>query len=154
MDEFRGKNNRLPEPEEIAREFGINREEVEYQVGGGILSYDSIRRGVKDELILEEDTTVKAMDFALISEKLNRAMSLLETRMPRNIDILRMLFGLPPYNREYTLDEVAERHKITRQRVRQVEEICLRDLRLRAQDQDIRLRRGEVEELGIINPRK
>ena len=44
-------------------------------------------------------------------------------------DILKMRFGLDPYFREYTLEEIAQKYNLTRERIRQRESRALRMIR-------------------------
>lgn len=53
----------------------------------------------------------------------------LESLRPREEDIMRMRFGLSPYDREHTLQEVGKKYGVKSERIRQVEAKCLRMLR-------------------------
>jgi RNA polymerase primary sigma factor len=44
-------------------------------------------------------------------------------------DVIRMRFGITPYAHEYSLDEIAQKYGITRERVRQIESKSLRRLK-------------------------
>lgn len=69
-----------------------------------------------DEILYQEDIRT-AIDEALGNLK------------PRTADILKMRFGLAPYDSEHTLEEVAKKHKVISERVRQIEAGGLRRLR-------------------------
>ena len=55
--------------------------------------------------------------------------SALESLSPREQEIVRMRYGLNEAGREYTLQEVGEMFKVTRERIRQIEEKALMKLR-------------------------
>lgn len=64
-------------------------------------------------------------------EKTNFYNSILDTLKilsPRSRDVINRRFGLKNGNKE-TLESIGEKYKITRERVRQVEEVALRELR-------------------------
>lgn len=44
-------------------------------------------------------------------------------------DIIRMRYGLPPYEKVYSLDEIGEKYKINRERARQLESKAIRSLK-------------------------
>lgn len=44
-------------------------------------------------------------------------------------DIIRMRYGLPPYEKAYSLDEIGEKYNISRDRARQLESKALRGLK-------------------------
>lgn len=43
----------------------------------------------------------------------------------RLADVMKMRFGISPYDREYTLDDIGKKHKVTRERIRQIIELQL-----------------------------
>lgn len=47
----------------------------------------------------------------------------------RNADIIRLYYGLSPYKKEYSLEEIAREYNLTRERVRQIKEKTIRILR-------------------------
>jgi DNA-directed RNA polymerase sigma subunit (sigma70/sigma32) len=44
-------------------------------------------------------------------------------------DIMKMYFGLPPYKRSHSLEDIGEKYKITRERARQKKEKCFQIIR-------------------------
>lgn len=50
-------------------------------------------------------------------------------KMPRQKDIIRMRLGLPPYQREYTQEEIADKYDVARQSISWIETKALRILR-------------------------
>jgi RNA polymerase primary sigma factor len=77
---------------------------------------------IEDEVIPSPPDTVIQID---LREKIEEA---LENHTPREATILKMRFGLGDGN-EHTLEEVGQQFKVTRERIRQIEEKALRKLR-------------------------
>ena len=50
----------------------------------------------------------------------------------REIDIVSMKFGLPPYESEHTLEEIGKKLKLTKERVRQIHEKAMTKMRSQA----------------------
>lgn len=69
-----------------------------------------------DDILFREDKSV-AIEEAL------------QTLTPRETKILKMRFGLPPYDHEYTLTEVGADEHVTGNRIREIEAKALRRLR-------------------------
>ena len=77
---------------------------------------------IKDEVLPSPPDTVIQIN---LREKIEEA---LKNHTPREANILRMRFGLGAGN-EHTLEEVGQQFKVTRERIRQIEEKALRKLR-------------------------
>jgi RNA polymerase primary sigma factor len=60
-----------------------------------------------------------------MNEKIEEALSSLSDREE---EILRMRFGIG-YDDSYTLDEIGNRYKLTKERIRQIEKSALRKLK-------------------------
>ncbi|HEX7330359.1 MAG TPA: sigma factor-like helix-turn-helix DNA-binding protein [Pyrinomonadaceae bacterium] len=78
-----------------------------------------------DELLFEEDRR------AVLEHVIN------ELR-PREAKVLRMRFGLAPYDEEHILDDVAAEMGVTRERCRQMEIMALNRLRHPAKLRDLK----------------
>ncbi len=77
-----------------------------------------------------EDKNAVSPDEDVMKQNLREAAdSALETLSPREQEIVRMRYGLNETGREYTLQEVGEMFKVTRERIRQIEEKALMKLR-------------------------
>jgi RNA polymerase primary sigma factor len=77
---------------------------------------------IEDKVIPPPPDTVIQID---LREKIEEA---LKNHTPREAAILKMRFGLGDGN-EHTLEEVGQQFKVTRERIRQIEEKALRKLR-------------------------
>ncbi|GAI38360.1 unnamed protein product [marine sediment metagenome] len=77
---------------------------------------------IKDEVLPSPPDTVIQIN---LREKIEEA---LKNHTSREANILRMRFGLGAGN-EHTLEEVGQQFKVTRERIRQIEEKALRKLR-------------------------
>jgi RNA polymerase primary sigma factor len=122
-----------PTPEEIAEEMGLEPSEVQWMMNASRQPF-SLERPVGEEgdtelahFIADEETSAPS-DVAsqhLLADKLEE---LLSTLTPREARILRLRFGLQD-GYSYTLQEVAERFGLTRERIRQIEQEALNRLR-------------------------
>ena len=139
---LRAERGREPSSEEIARELEMAVEEVE-QIRRTSQTPVSLERPVGGDDESEfghfiEDESEPLPDevagLSLRNEALSRALSMLGDRERK---ILEMRFGL---NGEAprTLDEVGRAFKVTRERVRQIENQSLKKLRVLAETQKLR----------------
>lgn len=77
-------------------------------------------------------------DVGLIRESLcDEIRRVLKTLSPREEKIIKMYFGLD-FDRPYTLEEIGENLKLTRERVRQIKERALTRLRHQSRSQNLR----------------
>ena len=78
-------------------------------------------------------------DDSLLNESLkDEVRRVLKTLSTREERIIRMYFGLD-YDRPLTLEEIGDRMKLTRERVRQIKERALIRLRHQSRSQNLRL---------------
>ncbi len=82
------------------------------------------------DLLEDESTSGLAIDKIQEFFRKEAIQELLQNMNMREKEILNMRFGLDD-GEVHTLDECAKRFKITRERIRQIEEACLKKLRLR-----------------------
>lgn len=143
IDKFRNTYGRLPSSREIAKKFNIKESEIKYQLEGGILLPGPVSKNLVPNDSAEE-LAVNIINSASLTERINNALLDLEKSSPRNADVLRMRFGIPPYEREYKHDEIAQKYKVTRQRIRQLEKFGLQYLRLHSREQKLRLMLNEL----------
>jgi RNA polymerase primary sigma factor len=77
-----------------------------------------------------EDKNAVSPDEGVMNHNLREATdSALQSLSPREQQIVRMRYGLNETGKEYTLQEVGEVFRVTRERIRQIEEVALRKLR-------------------------
>lgn len=118
----------------IADALGVMPDELftERQAQGGLKNVTrEIGEGDLDQIaalsgfqaIAPPDEMVLAAETRRMIEKSVAKLS------PRLADVIRRRFGLPPYERDHTLEEIATALGITRERVRQMEAKALRQLR-------------------------
>ena len=77
--------------------------------------------------LCEDETMLQPFDAAVQNMLRQRVDGLLNTLPERERSVLRMRFGLGN-DREHTLQEIAEAHDVTRERIRQIERRALRKL--------------------------
>lgn len=126
---------REPSPSEIAFLLEIKEEDVtdSYRNTGRHLSMDAPLANSDDNTgnmydLLESDDS-PSPEKGLLHESLNREIErALNTLPSREADVLRYSFGL---NNEYamTLEEIAEKFSLTRERVRQIREKAIKRLK-------------------------
>jgi RNA polymerase primary sigma factor len=127
------EEGRKPTPEEIAEEMGLEPGRVEWMMSASRRTI-SLERPVGEEGdaeledFIENEEGPAPSDVAsqhLLAEKMEEVLA---TLTPRQARILRLRFGLQDgYN--YTLQEVAEKFGLTRERIRQIESEALVRLR-------------------------
>ena len=137
-----GEMGREPTTEEIARELEIDPEEIEHIRRSAQVPI-SLEKPVGDEEESEfghflADEAAPAPDEAaettLRKETLRRVMDTLSLRERR---VLEMRYGLDGQHPR-TLDEVGRTFNVTRERVRQIENQCLKKLQALADSQKLR----------------
>lgn len=124
---------REPYPEEIAEKLEIPVEKVRKILGMSMepISLETPIDGEKESPLsdLIDDGNVLTPDESAMSgdltDQVNRALA---TLTPREERVLRMRFGLGE-EREYTLEEVGQALKVTREMARQIEAKALRKLK-------------------------
>ncbi len=128
------KYRRLPNPQEVAEELGIEEQEVTdmMQIGNNHTSLDAPladgQKGKLLDLISDEDEDENP-DSHIMKISLNEEISkLLATLNSRERDVLRMYFGIG-HDTAYTLEEIGVHTSITRERVRQIKDTALAKLR-------------------------
>ena len=77
---------------------------------------------------IEDRQTQSPYDTALGSERRARTMALLETLKPREARVLRLRYGLAD-GYDWTLEEVGQEFRVTRERIRQIEAKALKRMR-------------------------
>ena len=125
--------NREPTPEEVAEEMKISVEKVN-EVFNLICEPISLDNTIGDE---EEDTLGEIIPDTsfytpekVLNEYANKEIveTVLNSLNPREKDILKWRFGLMD-GRPKTMEEVGQMYKLTRERIRQIENKALRKLR-------------------------
>jgi RNA polymerase primary sigma factor len=133
FSELEQKFQREPSTEEIAEVIGITTEEVQsnLKVSGRHVSMDAPFAQGEDNSLLDvltdsnESTPDAALMISSLTVEVQRALS---TLTPRESEILGLYFGLNN-NDAMTLEEIAEKFGLTRERVRQIKEKATRRLR-------------------------
>ncbi len=137
------KYNREPSFEEISNELEISIPDISEAMSSSAfhVSLDQpIHRseeGTMKEIIRNPDS--KTPDTDLVKDSLRQEIRrVLKSLTPREEKIIKMYFGVD-YERPYTLEEIGERLKLTRERVRQIKERALIRLRHQSRSQNLRL---------------
>jgi RNA polymerase sigma factor (sigma-70 family) len=122
---------RSPTPEEIAERSGNKVQNVKRILESYKLAL-SIDSPVDDTgytlLELIEDTVFPLPDYSIYKTELRvKILESLSVLSPREKEIIKMRFGLVEEN-TYTLEEIAKRFHVTRERIRQIEESALKKL--------------------------
>lgn len=79
---------------------------------------------VRDNDMLPPD---KVTEKKIISEKINELFSIALSK--KEEQIIRMRYGLPPFDSSMTLEEIGQKFNVTKERIRQVESKALRKLK-------------------------
>jgi len=134
------RHHRKPKVSELARSMKMPVSKIRdiMQIGQGITSLDQTigEDGETPMLEVLEDphasTSQENVDVMFRSE---RVRILLSRMNPREREILELRFGLKD-GEIHTLNEAAKRFRITRERVRQIEAVALKKLRVLVDQQD------------------
>jgi len=127
---------REPSLEEIAQVLEMREEEVKAAWGASArhISTDTSIAGTEDMTLMDvlENKESPQPDNLLMSSSLSmeirRALSSLS---PRESETIVMFYGIG-LEHPFTLDEIAQRHSLTRERVRQIKDKAIRRLRVNA----------------------
>lgn len=122
-----------PTPEEVAREMDVEPREVRFiiaasywpvslQMPVGEEEDSELGDFVVDELV---DTPPEAVRQESLAEQVEQVLA---TLTPRQAQVLRLRFGLQGHQ-VCTLEEVGERYGLTRERIRQIQNQALQELR-------------------------
>ncbi|AVM50452.1 RNA polymerase sigma factor RpoD/SigA [Capnocytophaga sp. oral taxon 878] len=126
-------NERVPSPEEIARELDMSVNDVKESMknSGRHISMDAPLVEGEDSNLYdvirsnESPNPDKELILASLRTEIDRA---LETLTPREADVVRLYFGLGDQH-AMTLEEIGETFDLTRERVRQIKEKAIRRLK-------------------------
>ncbi|HET7342513.1 MAG TPA: sigma-70 family RNA polymerase sigma factor [Methylomirabilota bacterium] len=77
---------------------------------------------------IEDRSTRSPIDTALGAERRTRTLALLDTLKPREARVLRLRYGLAD-GYDWTLEEVGQEFRVTRERIRQIEAKALKRMR-------------------------
>jgi RNA polymerase primary sigma factor len=140
--ELEQKHQRDPSPDEIAELMGVAVQDVrdDLTVGARHVSmFAPFVSGEENSLSdVLTDVNQSTPDSALMLDSLTREVQrALSTLSQREADVLRLYYGLED-NAAMTLDEIGDRYKITRERVRQIKEKATRKLRHPARSRTLR----------------
>ncbi len=78
--------------------------------------------------IIEDRKVIRPDDVAITSDLHKQIEGILDSLSSREAQVLRMRFGIGGIN-ECTLEEVGQRFKVSRERIRQIEQEALQRLR-------------------------
>jgi RNA polymerase primary sigma factor len=133
---------REPSASELAEELDMSLFEVSdtLKISGRHLSMDAPFAQGEDNRLLDviQDERQPAPDNELMKESLSREVErALSTLSDREAEVIRLYFGL---GREHslTLEEIGEKFKLTRERVRQIKEKAIRRLRHASRSKQLR----------------
>lgn len=133
ISEFEQENQRRPSTEEIAQMLQIPEDKIADSLGasGRQLSVDAPFSDDDDNCMLDVLTsgdtstdTDASLNQESLSREIERALSQLQ---PREREVLKMFFGIGC--REMSLDEIGEKFDLSRERVRQIKERAIRQLK-------------------------
>lgn len=124
---------RPPSEEELATALGITKDKLMETIlaGTNALSVDAPLAQDEDMVMLDtiEQDNVEDSDAIVMKESLSKEIDEVLGILPeQEKDILYQFFGLNQ-NRSLTLDEIAERHNMTKERVRKIKERALSKLK-------------------------
>jgi len=125
---------REPTPEEIATRLGVSVAKVTHmlRVAQEPISLETPigdDEGANLGHFIEDKTIKSPVENVLVADRCRVTEEALRLLSEREALILRMRFGLPPYDQEYTLEEIGRKLRVTRERIRQIEAKAIKKLR-------------------------
>lgn len=128
-----GENGKDPTIAEVAEYADMSEEKVVevMRVAQDLVSLEAPVGEEEDSHIgdfIKDDTQEDPEDAASLSMLKEQLESALYTLTPREMDVLRLRYGLVD-GRNHTLEEVGQQFNVTRERIRQIEAKALRKLR-------------------------
>lgn len=135
---------RKPTTAELAEELDMKADDVAYalQIAGRHVSVDAPFGNGDDNknslLDVLENEHQPNPDSTLMAESLkNEVENVLSTLSEREAEVIKLYFGINSEN-SATLEEIGERFNLTRERVRQIKEKALRNLRYAAKSKNLK----------------
>ena len=133
---------REPSADELAEQLDMSLYEVSdtLKISGRHLSIDAPFVHGEDSKLIDvmPNTNQPLPDHNLINESLKiEIQRALNTLSPRERDVLKLYYGLEKEN-PLTLEEIGEKFKLTRERVRQIKEKAIRRLRHASRSKQLR----------------
>ena len=127
------KLGREPTPGEIAEELDMDNDEINHlrNISQDYISLDATYGDSEDTSILSmvEDSRIDSPDKKVLDESLHDALnSVLDTLTSSEREIIKMRFGLDGY-KQMSLQQIGERFKLSKERIRQIEKKAIRRLR-------------------------
>jgi RNA polymerase primary sigma factor len=86
---------------------------------------------------IQDKNALSPLDEAISTDLKKKIEAALKPHSEREVGVLRMRFGLGDGN-EHTLEEVGQEYRVTRERIRQIQENLIRKLRASRQGQKLR----------------
>ena len=142
--QFQREQGREPTPEEIAEklQMPLHRVLKVISITGETVSLSKMvgdDEGNKLEDYIEDKDAIIPIEAATMQNMKSFTARMLETLSPREERIIRLRYGIG-LSARYTLDEVSQKFKITRERIRQIEVRALRKLfKLRVRESNQKL---------------
>ena len=151
INRYLEKFGREPDNEEIACELGVPVNKIALLKTVGVrpasldapLGEDSDARNLGD--IVGDDNARSPEEHLRDKTLFDDLHTIVKSLGPREAEILKLRFGLDGGG-EMTLDEVGRRFKITRERIRQLQDLALRQVRNRMHEQNKQRSMIEIKE--------
>jgi len=143
LGDLEQKYEREPTAEEVAEALEMTSVDVSdtIQMSARHLSVDAPFSGNDDNSLLDvlpDNDSYSEPDSPLIEESLKMEVEkVLSSLSEREAEVIRLYFGLVN-ERSMTLEEIGERFKLTRERVRQIKEKSIRKLRHASRSRNLR----------------
>ena len=136
------KLGREPSPAEIAEELDMDNDEINHlrNITQDFVSLDATIGNSEDNTVLGlvEDLNVESPDKKIFDESLQEALNeVLNTLTPSEREILKLRYGLDG-DEPLSLQQIGERFKLSKERIRQIEKKAIRKLRLPSRSQKLK----------------
>ncbi len=134
---------REPSHDEIARKMGFSVAKVRQilKIAQDPISLETPIGDEEDSHLgnfIEDKTAMSPVESVMAANRRKVTEDALRHLTPREAMIIKMRFGLPPYDQEHTLEEIGKKLDVTRERIRQIEAKAIRKLRHPARSRALR----------------
>jgi RNA polymerase primary sigma factor len=141
-NKLENKLGREPTPGEIAEELDMNDEEIQHlrNISQDYISLDATYGDSDDTSILSmvEDSRIESPDKKILDESLHDALNgVLNTLTSSEKEIIKMRFGLDGH-KPMSLQQIGEKFKLSKERIRQIEKKAIRRLRHPSRSQKLK----------------
>ncbi len=123
-EQFFKEHERLPSTKELINETGFSEKKIletlntaRKKIQLDKPAWENSEEKISDTFVSENTNPLETLDFLELKTHLSSALNVLDEKKK---DIVKMWYGLDPYNRTYNYKEIGEKHGLTRDMIRKI----------------------------------